>query len=464
MYGDPGITFRRSAKRFTARVHPENHIFSNQAHFIDTGSEDVSRELIGYLCSATVRFILSGLNPGLDFQVGDGKRIPTLEPGEFPDAIENLSRAAVDKQNKRAQYYETKREYDPSLIVDEFDEFLEQLDFYEAEVELIHGMIDNEVFDLFDLSENTIDRIRDENLESLSKYPHISNAGSLDNRSQPVKNGVKTKQITEVEYDKLVSQVLNLAGDSIREISEALEISPYTVVKIRGTEDAYDTDRLEERSGRLLSYILGVLFGRWESYDGIPQTDEIIAVNSGNTAFENQIQNAIESLFEDEHRITQQLTSDLGRSPEEWMKDRFFRNHHTDEYKRRGQVTPIYWQLKSHDGSFSCFVYYHEIDSNTLPKLRGQHLDPRIEELENKLETLNAQTSGDNPDKELLQRKEKVQDDLDDIRDFQDTIDKMIDDGVTVDVEKGIWENIKKWDQYEVLETGLPKLKSSYSR
>jgi hypothetical protein len=40
----------------------------------------------------------------------------------------------------------------------------------------------------------------------------------------------------------------------------------------------------------------------------------------------------------------------------------------------------------------------------------------------------------------------------------------MIDDGVTVDVEKGIWENIKEWDQYEVLETGLPKLKSSYSR
>jgi hypothetical protein len=127
-------------------------------------------------------------------------------------------------------------------------------------------------------------------------------------------------------------------------------------------------------------------------------------------------------------------------------------------------VTPIYWQLESSDGAFSCFIYYHEIDENTLPKLRGQYLDSRIGELENELETLNAQTSGDDPEKKLLKRKEEVQHDLEDIREFRDTIDEMIDNGVTVDIEKGIWENIKEWDQYEVLQTGLPKLKSSYSR
>ena len=464
MYGDPGITFRRSAKRFTARIHPEDHIFSNQAHFIDTGSESVSRELIGYLCSSPVRFILQGLNPGLDFQVGDGKRIPTLEPGEFPDTIESLSRTAVDRQKKRAQYYETKREFNPSLIVDKFDEFLEQLDLYDAEIELIHGIIDEEVFDLFDLSEDTINRILDENLEPLSEYPHISNVGQLNNQAQPIKSRIKTQQISEDEYDKLVSEVINRAGDSLREICEDLEISPYTVVKIRSNENAYDADRLEERSGRLLSYILGALFRRWESHEDLSQTDEIIDIKSGDTAFDSQIQDSVKKLFEDHHKITQQLNSDFGRSPKKWMKDRFFRNHHTDEYKRRGQVTPIYWQLESPKGAFSCFIYYHEIDSNTLPKLRGQYLDPHINELGNELETLNAQTNGENPDKELLNRKEEVQNDLDDIKEFQKTIDKMIDDGVTVDFEKGIWENIKEWDQYEVLQTGLPKLKSSYSR
>ena len=148
----------------------------------------------------------------------------------------------------------------------------------------------------------------------------------------------------------------------------------------------------------------------------------------------------------------------------DWLRENFFRYHHCKEYRRRGQRIPIYWQLESENGTFSCFVYYHNIDDNTLPKLRGQYLDPRIVELESELETINTQTRGDNPDKELLNKKEEIQNNLDDIKEFRDTIDVMIDDGVTVDVEKGIWENIKIWDQYEVLETGLPKLKSSYSR
>ena len=154
----------------------------------------------------------------------------------------------------------------------------------------------------------------------------------------------------------------------------------------------------------------------------------------------------------------------IGRDIGDWVNNRFFRYHHCKEYRRRGQRIPIYWQLESSEGAFSCFLYYHGIDENTLPKLRGQYLDTRVNELENELETLNAQTAGDNPNKDLLNRKEVVQDHLGDIREFRDTIDEMIDDGVTVDVKKGIWENIKEWDQYDVLETGLPKLKSSYSR
>jgi hypothetical protein len=173
---------------------------------------------------------------------------------------------------------------------------------------------------------------------------------------------------------------------------------------------------------------------------------------------------AIDKLFQDAERAERSLDSALGDHPVTWLRENFFRHHHVDEYKPRGERSPIYWQLESPNGGFSCFVYYHEINENTLPKLRGQYLDPRIDELKNELETLNTQTSAENPDKELLNRKEEVQNDIEDIREFRETIDEMIDDGVTVDVEKGIWENIKEWDQYEVLETGLPKLKSSYSR
>ncbi|MCQ4334386.1 hypothetical protein KM295_13055 [Natronomonas sp. F2-12] len=247
-------------------------------------------------------------------------------------------------------------------------------------------------------------------------------------------------------------------------MAEQLEISPYLIAELRRRHNLYTADEYEDIAGRLLSYILGLYFGRWSS-DGIStDKEEILSICPYSNEFSDFVQESIESLFDEPATVLDQIRSNLGNSPSEWMRKQFFRNHHTDEYKRRGQRTPIYWQLESSNGAFSCFVYYHEIDENTLPKLRGQYLDPRIDELENELETLNAQTSGDNPDKELLKRKEKVQDDLDDIKEFRETIDEMVDDGVSVDVEKGIWENIKEWDQYEVLKTGLPKLKSSYSR
>jgi type I restriction-modification system DNA methylase subunit len=462
-YGRSGINFRRSSKRFTARYHPKNHFFGTQAHFVDVAEEE-QHIFTGYLCSSFVRFILQGLNPGLDFQVGDAKRIPIPDTESFPEIISSLSEKAVEIQKKRSQYIETKREFDSDLIVRDFDQFLKQLELYESDIEVIHGIIDIEVFDLLNLSQGAVDRILDENVENLSKYPHITNVGQLSESHQHANAYISSENMKPEEYDGLVSDITELKGESIRAVSEELEISPYTVAEIRASENIYSSDKLEERSGRLLSYILGSAFGRWSSPETINDIDEIMPITDKSETLSSYISESIQSLFDEPNQVTQQIESDLQRTPGAWMKNRFFRHHHTDQYKRRGQVTPIYWQLESSNGAFSCFIYYHEIDSNTLPKLRGQYLDKQIDQLENELETLTAQTSGDNPEKQLLKRKEEVQNNLNDIQEFRNTIDEMIDDGITVDVEKGIWENIKEWDQYEVLETGLPKLKSSYSR
>jgi hypothetical protein len=237
------------------------------------------------------------------------------------------------------------------------------------------------------------------------------------------------------------------------------------VAQLRHDHDLYTDDEKTTAAGRVISLIVGSLFDRWDSGSAIPTLeDEILAFDQSMNSATNLFSEAVDELFQDSAQAEHKLESALGDQPANWLRENFFRHHHVDEYKPRGERSPIYWQLESPNGGFSCFIYYHDIDANTLPKLRGQYLDPRIDELKNELETLNAQTSGENPDKELLNRKEEVQNDLDDVREFRETIDEMINDGITVDREKGIWENIKEWDQYEVLETGLPKLKSSYSR
>lgn len=459
-YGEPGVTFRRASKRFTARIQPKSHIFSNHAHYINTGSNEVSKELSGYLCSTVVRFILQGLNPGLDFQVGDGKRIPSPELGEFPDAVGKLTDTAIERQKQRFSYQEIKREFDPELLMDDYDDRLERLELLKADIQVSHGLIDHEIFGFFDLSRSAIDRVLEENLDNLSELPHVINAGELSGRPKCIRDKIEIIKMGREEYTQLVSNICN-RDSNLRELSQEYGVSPYTVAKIRGTQDAYESDELENRAGRVLSYILGVVFGRWGDSKS---KGEIISISDTGGSKENRFDNALEMLYENHVEMREKIESDLGTSIHKWLKDTYFKDYHCKEYRRRGQRNPIYWQLGSPDGAFSYFIYYHEIDANTLPKLRGQYLDPRIEELENELETLNVQTSGENLDKQLLNRKEEVENDLDDIREFRDRIDRMIDDGVSVDVEKGIWENIKEWDQYEVLQTGLPKLKSSYSR
>lgn len=460
-YWENGITFRDFAKHFTARVHSSDHLFSNKAHFVHTGDRACDYRVLGYLNSSLSRFIMNGLNPGLNFKSGDGARLPIRPNALQGTDTEELVKAAIAARKERYTYKETKKEFDFISYIEKYPDILFEMDYLDAQTAVIHGRIDEIVFESYGMSEVTKERAYDELPDNLYQYLHLSNAGDLVSNEDEVKSEV----VPEAEYREVISQVEDNSDEEIRDISEKTGISPYTIAHIRKNNDLYTSDEKTERTANLLSGFLGCMMGRWELNGLSPVNDGILVFDD---EFDNNIpellNNCIDLAFNNSESIARRMADDLGKDPVAWLRDSFFRYHHCKEYRRRGQRIPIYWQLESPNGAFSCFIYYHEIDGNTLPKLRGRYLDTRIERLENELDTLNAQTNEANPDKQLLNRKEEVQNNIDDIRQFRDTIDEMIDNGVTVDDENGIWENIKEWDQYKVLETGLPKLKSSYSR
>ncbi len=462
-----GLLFRRWGNNYNVKLLPENCIASKSPGIYLDNSVD-EYYLLGYLNSSLVRYFMKGLNPSLNFGITDTEQIPVkFEPTN--DDISNLAKIGCDLQMKLQQLNEVNEEYDYNVFLEKFveDSLMTYSDLLESDIMVIHGLIDGHVFDEYGISNSTVKRIYKDVPVNLADYEHISHAGELVTEGSEFREEIEIKDLENKEYQQIVDEIADRKGDDIREISESLEISPYSVSMIRQEYDLYSSDRKEEVAGRLLSYYIGAAMGRWDLKNLSPVSDGIIPFDdSFDSNVMDVIQECLESSFGPDSSRDQisKIESLLGKSIEDWLRTKFFRYHHTKQYRRRGQRIPIYWQLESPNGAFSCFIYYHDIDTNTLPKLRGQYLDPRINELENELETLNAQTSGESPDKELLNRIEEVQNDLDDIKGFRETIDQMIDDSVTVDVEEGIWENIKEWDRYEVLETGLPKLKSSYSR
>jgi len=424
---------------------------------------------LGYLNSNLFRYIIDGANPSMNFNPSDAELVPIKIDltKEEENRITELVQLCIERRKKTLQVMESEKEFDEEYLLSLYKSDITDPKYTEeihsSDFLILQGILNQEIFNSYGVQIETQKQINGSFQSNMASYPHITNAGELDTKEQNFRSEIPTKELSGSEYEEIIDSVSELTGQSLEQISKELEISPYTVAMIRHERAIYSGDERNEMAGSLLSYYIGCSIGRWDIRGIDPKSDGILETHGEAPTY---IRECLEISFGEENLEDkkEQIENMLGRDIEDWIQNRFFRYHHSDEYKRRGQRIPVYWQIESPGGAFSCLLYYHQIDNKTLAKLRGQYIDPRIDKLKNEIKTLETQTRGDSPDKELLNRKEEVQNDLDDIKEFRETIDEMIDDGVTVDVEKGIWENIKEWDQYKILETGLPKLKSSYSR
>ena len=113
---------------------------------------------------------------------------------------------------------------------------------------------------------------------------------------------------------------------------------------IRHEINIYSDDEQNEMAGRLLSYYIGCSIGRWEIKGIDPKSDGILETHREAPTY---IRECLEVSFDKgvtEHK-EEQIEKMLGREIEDWIQNRFFRYHHSDEYKRRGQRIPVYWHI-----------------------------------------------------------------------------------------------------------------------
>jgi hypothetical protein len=232
---------------------------------------------------------------------------------------------------------------------------------------------------------------------------------------------------------------------------------------VRHEHDLYTRDEKRETAGRLISYYLGCAMGRWELEDLTPEENGIIVFDND---FEDNVMSYVrgcikltygeDELYERENEIEEMLN----KSIEDWLRNTFFRYHHCKEYRRRGQRIPIYWQLESDEGAFSCFVYYHKMDADTFPKIRGQYIDKKLDTLQNRLEAIESEleTADGDRARNLRSEKEEIEADIDDITEFRNRVDALIEEGFEPDFEAGIWENIQRVDEHDLLAVPLDKL------
>ena len=465
-YFTSGVSYRGFGKYFISRLHPSDAIFDGKNRFIDSTNHS-NNVLIGVLSSTFSRFIMNGINPSLDFQVGDGKRLPIKEEFEHDRKIKELIRSGISRRKKQSSLLENSSDYEPSLIKSVFGSNISDIliteDMITSDVAIVHGLVDRLVFDEYEISEKTRERTYENLPKNLADYPHITNVGKLDTADQEYRSKIQTIELSQDEYQKLVSNINELKDNDLREISEELEVSPYTVAMVRVKHGLYTRDEREQAAGRLLSYYIGCAMGRWELEDLDSDDNGVIIFDSN---FEDDvmgyIRRCIASTYDENETYEREseIEEMLNKSIKDWLRNTFFRHHHCKEYRRRGQRIPIYWQLESDEGTFSCFVYYHKMNADTLHKIRGQYIDKKLDTLQNRLDAIESELEAANEDQTLALRseKEEIRADIDDITEFRDRVDALIDEGFEPDFEAGIWENILKVDEHDLLAVPLDKL------
>jgi hypothetical protein len=166
------------------------------------------------------------------------------------------------------------------------------------------------------------------------------------------------------EDQRLIERELDLQG-GLKLTSDLSEQVAQNEGKTKITEEA------SEHIKRLISFYVKKVMESDE--DGIVPLDQ---------SFQDNLVKKVRELIaldfgkERVDDIEKEMEEILGSSLQDWLANEFF-DFHLTLYRRR----PIFWQLTSRnfgtgrgDAAFSCFVYYHKLSRDTIPKIQAIYL------------------------------------------------------------------------------------------
>ncbi len=203
--------------------------------------------------------------------------------------------------------------------------------------------------------------------------------------------------------------------------------------------------------------------------------DGIIPLDEGHSEdLVKQIEIAAEITFGSENveEVIKEIESILGQDLRAYFTRRFFESH-ANRYLRK----PIYWLLQSPTKKYSIYVYYHKIDHDTLLKIVRNYVEPKINMLADEYKDIKAKIeSSEGAEKRRLEKRQaELFDVMLDIVNFKDSINKLVAQGLELNIDDGIavniapfkdvipWNEVQKyWSNLESGECDWSKLAMKY--
>ncbi|MEC1738410.1 BREX-1 system adenine-specific DNA-methyltransferase PglX [Bacillus mojavensis] len=410
-YENSGMTYgMNSTNGFAGRILPEDVIISANGPGI-FGNKLTTNYLLGLLNSEFGNRIFNLLAPLLTINISDVDKFPIKVPNQsIQKSIENLVEEIIPFAKYLESLDETKPDFSlPNLLIKKGKNLTNSYNLYKDYITLVHKVINS--------IESTIDNI----IYDLYQVPDSLREYKFNNNY--------------LDYASLAKDVLaaysnsNSNLDLLNSLNSKMEIS---------------FKNFEESVFDLFSYFIGIIFGRWSiNTNGTELSRNNGIIHLNHQFIEEDIFDLIESFFDEdsfEDIVEKELPNVFKKDIYEWFIKDFF-TYHVSKYEKR----PIYWHVCSPNKKFNALLYYHSLTSDTLYKLKNNHLKPM---LDNSKEDLNfyREKMKTEEDKKLAKQFEKrvleLEKQVNDLEIFNKQIDEILATGYTPDIDQGVLYNI----------------------
>lgn len=396
-------------------------------------------------------YIVDALNPTVNTQVGDIKRIPFVKPPQLlEDNISALAaeNVAIKKQLNSFKIIETNYQQSPLLAYADATlkaRLLAYLNYENVQLTqvLINEAIINElIFKVYELSDEDRDQVEAKMGKSIGSLPVVNEArvailAELENQLAEVKEHIENLRITTFEEQQLreINESFTLLYQSNNDLEEFCirhQVNPINVWYWFKEANIIPQARAAEIALEFLADRIRTLLQLDE--DGIIP---LVGLPGEEALSQRLEQHCLQNGFTAAQFM--QLEGLLGRPINDYLEHHFFRDlsDHLNLFMYLPK-TPFIWHLSSgtHQG-FEAFILIYKWNRDSLFKLKSQYISHRSQNLEYRLIQLqNVNTAQAQNDKE------KIRLQLNEIETFKAKIDELIAEGYNPRLDDGVGKNI----------------------
>ncbi|GHC46771.1 BREX-1 system adenine-specific DNA-methyltransferase PglX [Ulvibacter litoralis] len=473
-YFKNGISYSASGQKGASFRYIENKFsFDKGGPCIICLDEKINLNyLLGFLNSKLASYIIGCLNPTVNRQVGDLRRLPIAYPNEETLLnIETYAKRNIDISRSIDVFSLFSYYKNDQYITSKWNEVGKGIKlrfFYEnhiiTQTLLNESLINEKVFEVYELTESDKILVLAKEGESIGTLPVTKEAKqayleneieefSLDNIREYIQN-LPEKKFSSIERETIEKKFpsLYLNNNDLEEFCIRHQINPINVWYWFKESNVVPKQRMNDLAMEFLADLLRDIL--MEDDDGIIP----LVPNAGEKVLLDRIE---EKFIEKGFTMAQYSSFDsiLGRELNDYVNNHFFKafSDHLNLFMYLPK-TPFIWHLTSGpEMGFDCYIIIYKWSRDKLLRIRSIYLENRERSLINRQSDLANDTSA-----KAQNEKEIIYLQLKEIESFKEKIDTLLEEGYNPILDDGVGKNIaplqeKKMLSYEVLNKGQLK-------